>query len=159
MELDFESETEPLSKTDTPDLPNLAIVNTSELNSLNSHHKINHISPFIYSIPIEIVIGKNKFSDCHYKNDDSAFLDTGAQRSLVKYSLFTKLRESTNKPNYPELLKTKIVLKSISGDKLRVYGKTTLKLYIKQLPFFCDFMVVEDSCCTFPGNILLGCDI
>lgn len=54
--------------------------------------------------------------------------------------------------------KSKVVLKLISGDKLRVYGKKTLKLYIKQIPYFCDFMVVEENCCTFPGNFLIGCD-
>ena len=157
FETESESEFEPKSSIDIPDL---SYVNTSsitpDLNTLNSHsflnNQINHISPCIYGIPIIISHHKS------YNYDDVAFTDSGAQRSLVKLSLFNKIKKSTKKPNRPQLLKTRVVLKSISGDKLIVYGKTIFQVFIEQIPYFCDFMVVEDNCCTFPGNILLGCD-
>src|ERR1700755_2817913 len=99
----------------------------------------------------------------HY-NDSSAysniaFLDGGSMKSLIRISLFSKLCSTFSSNDIPVLRKTNIVLKSISGDKLLVHGKTTLILIINNTPFICDFIVVEDSCCTYPKDILIGCDI
>ncbi|KAL7644270.1 UNVERIFIED_CONTAM: hypothetical protein RMT77_005097 [Armadillidium vulgare] len=127
------------------------------MNSKLSYQAINRKSHktlnTLFGIPVTIT---HNYS---YTYPNIAFLDGGSMKSLIKISLFSKLCSTFSSNDIPVLRKTNIVLKSISGDKLLVHGKTTLILIINNTPFICDFIVVEDSCCTYPKDILIGCDI
>ena len=130
---------------------------SSAMNSKLSYQAINRKSHktlnTLFGIPVTIT---HNYS---YTYSNIAFLDGGSMKSLIKISLFSKLCSTFSSNDIPVLRKTNIVLKSISGDKLLVHGKTTLILIINNTPFICDFIVVEDSCCTYPKDILIGCDI
>ena len=66
-------------------------------------------------------------------------LDTGSQRSLMKNSLFQKLKHEINpsKNGQPSFLFT------ASGAKMPVLGCATINFHIDGLEFSHDFIIVE----------------
>lgn len=86
----------------------------------------------------------------HIFNSINCFIDNGAFRSLIIYSFYVELCQIVDIALYS----TTVDLKSISSNKLEIFGEIYLNMVISRTKFRVSFLIMDDDV-VFPHNILL----
>src|SRR5678815_4972250 len=94
-----------------------------------------------------------------YVCNTDAMIDSGACRSIICRSFYKKLcMASPKREDRPIVLPVDLDLRSISGQKLKVYGLTELYIILNGKYYLARFYIVDDSS-SFSQDVLLGTDV